>query len=131
MLFVFFFQEKHIGYVVEHYKAMVEELVFIPYDELYALIVAIYPESTRFLYRNVDVYVQMIRTAIKETDYHNQKVAEIKRMFKETQKVSPVKNRKLATEFVNNLYSMAGKFVVYDIPGGEIRHEVNFFQIVN
>merc|ERR1711946_56017 len=75
--------EKHIGYVVEHYKAMVEELVFIPYDELYALIVAKYPESTRFLYRNVDVYVQMIRTAIKETDYHNQKVAEIKRMFKE------------------------------------------------
>ena len=107
-----------------HYKVMLEELVFAPYDELYASIVAKYPEYTRFLHRNVDVYVQRARTAIKENNYYNEKLAEIKRLLEETKTPAPAKKGKSATEFVNNLYSMAGEFVIYDIQKGEIQHEV-------
>jgi len=116
--------EQHAILAVMHYKVMLEELVFAPYDELYASIVAKYPEYTRFLHRNVDVYVQRARTAIKENNYYNEKLAEIKRLLEETKTPAPAKKGKSATEFVNNLYSMAGEFVIYDIQKGEIQHEL-------
>jgi len=110
--------------VVDEFSKILEEAIFVPYDEIREEIIASFPELTRFMYRNVDVHVQKIRTIVKEMNFPKRKIAELRKLMNHTKDI--LYNKKMETmEYSQDLlYSMIGKFVVFDIKNGEIEYEL-------
>jgi len=101
-----------------------EENIFVPYDEIRSEIVASFPELTRIIHRSVDIHVQKIRAIVKEMNFPKRKIAELRKMVEEVKNILSSKKMETIEYSQDMLYSMIGKFVVFDIENGEIEYEL-------
>lgn len=110
--------------VVDEISRILEETLFVPYDEVRDEIITSFPELTRLVYRNVDIHVQKIRTIVKEMSYPKRKIADLRKVISDVKTIMHTKKIESMEYSQDLLYSMIGKFVVLDLQNGEIEYEV-------
>jgi len=117
-------EEFDIDNVINDIANILEENIFVPYDEIRSEIVASFPELTRIIHRSVDIHVQKIRAIVKEMNFPKRKIAELRKMVEEVKNILSSKKMETIEYSQDMLYSMIGKFVVFDIENGEIEYEL-------
>jgi len=117
-------EEFDMDKVVDEISRILEETLFVPYDEVRDEIITSFPELTRLVYRNVDIHVQKIRTIVKEMSYPKRKIADLRKVISDVKTIMHTKKIESMEYSQDLLYSMIGKFVVLDLQNGEIEYEL-------
>jgi len=115
---------KQIRSAITRSKAIIEEVIFVCWDDLRAEIYRDYPQTRRFIHRNIDVVIQRLRIFVKESDIYDRNVAQFLTMMEDKPMRKTFAQGKSAASVKQWLSSITGNVVVYDLKHGEIQHEV-------